>query len=143
MAAYLDAARHDRTWQQLKGANAHGELTGTLYIASTDPETSNSGALYLAAASYVANGGKVVASRADVDRTAPLLHKLLGELLSSDPALRKLVVRHGFRPQGDAAEFVTATGGKSAYLNQTLTGVRQAPVPTSQVLHEMARRARG
>jgi hypothetical protein len=214
MAAYLDAARHDRTWQQLKGADKHGELTGTLYIASTDPETSNSGALYLAAASYVANGGRVAASDADVDRTASLMHKLvsvqgaqqsstdaafrdfvsgagnplvlvyesqvasllaekqgigdltvlypdttansdhtvvplteqgraLGELLSSDPTLRRLAVRHGFRPQGDTAEFVTATAAHSTYLNQTLTGVRQAPVPTSTVLHEMALRARG
>ncbi|MER6219695.1 hypothetical protein ABT189_03725 [Streptomyces sp900105755] len=218
MAAYLDAARHDRTWQQLKGARAHGELTGTLYITSTDPETSNSGALYLAAASYVANGGRVVASDADVAATAPLLRKLvsvqgaqqpssdsvfrdfisgagnplvclyesqvvsllgdrggqqgadgdlvvlypdttvnsdhtvvplddagrqLGELLSTDPALRRLAVRHGFRPQGDSGEFVKATAGQTAYLNQTLTGVRQAPVPTSAVLHEMARRARG
>jgi hypothetical protein len=218
MAAYLDAARHDRTWQQLKGATAHGELTGTLYITSTDPETSNSGALYLAAASYVANGGRVVASDADVAGTAPLLRKLvsvqgaqqpssdsvfrdfisgagnplvclyesqvvsllgdrggqqgadsdlvvlypdttvnsdhtivplddagrqLGELLSTDPTLRRLAVRHGFRPQGDSAEFVKATAGHTAYLNQTLTGVRQAPVPTSAVLHEMARRARG
>lgn len=212
--AYVDAARHDRTWQQLKGARAHGELTGTLYIASTDPESSNSGALYLAAASYVANGGKVVAGKAALDRTAPLLHKLvsvqgaqqsstdavfrdfvsgagnplvlvyesqvaallaerhgaddlvvlypdttvnsdhtvvpldadgraLGELLSTDPTLRELAVRHGFRPQGDAAEFVAATADRAAYLNQKLTGVRQAPVPTSAVLHEMARRARG
>ncbi|GGN33170.1 substrate-binding domain-containing protein [Streptomyces fuscichromogenes] len=218
MAAYLDAARHDRTWQQLKGAAAHGELTGTLYITSTDPETSNSGALYLAAASYVANGGRVVASDADVARTAPLLRKLvsvqgaqqpssdsvfrdfisgagnplvclyesqvvsllgeqsgrhgtdsdlvvlypdttvnsdhtivplddagraLGELLSTDPTLRGLAVKHGFRPQGDSAEFVRATADRAAYLNQTLTGVRQAPVPTFAVLHEMARRARG
>ncbi|MEU3978705.1 substrate-binding domain-containing protein [Streptomyces sp. NPDC026672] len=214
MDAYLDAARHDRTWQQLKGSGKYGELTGTLYIASTDPETSNSGALYLAAASYVAQGGKVVASDADVDRTAPLLHKLisvqgaqqsssdapfrdfvsgagnplvlvyesqvasllidrqdagdltvlypdttatsdhtvvpltqtgrhLGELLATDPALRALAVRHGFRPQGDAAEFTSATAPYTSYLNQTLTGVRQAPVPTSAVLHEMARRARG
>ncbi|MBR8745540.1 hypothetical protein DSY14_28310, partial [Nocardiopsis sp. MG754419] len=45
MGAYLDAARDDRTWQQLKGAEKYGELTGTLYISSTDPETSNSGAL--------------------------------------------------------------------------------------------------
>ncbi|MGW7546332.1 hypothetical protein ACWGKQ_35270 [Streptomyces sp. NPDC054770] len=215
MAAYLDAARHDRTWQQLKGAKAHGELTGTLFIASTDPETSNSGALYLAAASYVANGGRVVANDGDIARTAPLLHQLvsvqgaqqpssdsvfrdfisgagnplvclyesqvvsllgaehsadddlvvlypdttvnsdhtvvplddagraLGELLSTDPTLRRLAVRHGFRPQGDSAEFVRATADRAAYLNQTLTGVRQAPVPTSAVLHEMARRARG
>ncbi|MFE2277876.1 substrate-binding domain-containing protein [Streptomyces sp. NPDC059454] len=214
MDAYLDAAGRDRTWQQLKGAEEHGELTGTLYISSTDPETSNSGALYLAAASYVANGGKVVASDAEIGRTAPLLRKLVGvqgaqqsstdaafrdfvsgagnplvlvyesqvaalldeqqnaddlvvlypdttvnsdhtvvpltedgrkvaEFLGSDPALRKLAVRHGFRPQGDVAEFAASTVGRTAYLKQRLTGVRQAPVPTSAVLHELARRARG
>jgi hypothetical protein len=214
MAAHLDAAGDDRTWQQLKGAAVYGELTGTLYISSTDPETSNSGALYLAAASYVANGGKVVASDAEVEKTTPLLRKLVSvqgaqqsstdaafrdfvsgagnplvlvyesqvaalldeqanpgdlvvlypdttvnsdhtvvpltergkavaELLGSDPGLRKLAVRHGFRPQGDLAEFAAATASRTAYLKQQLTGVRQAPVPTSAVLHELARRARG
>jgi hypothetical protein len=215
MRAYLDAARADRTWQQLKGAEKHGELTGTVYVATTDPETSNSGALYLAAASYVANGDRVVASDADVERTAPLLRKLvqvqgaqksssdqafrdftsgvgdplvlvyesqvaallreggdtvgdltvlypdttatsdhtvvplteegraLGELLTDDPRLRDLAVRHGFRPQGASAEFTSATEAHTAFINQQLTGVRQAPVPTSEVLHEMARRARG
>ncbi|MGP4086865.1 hypothetical protein [Streptomyces sp. KR55] len=214
MGAYLDAARDDRTWQQLKGAEKYGELTGTLYITSTDPVTSNSGALYLAAASYVDNDGRVVASDADVERTAPLLRKLVtvqgaqqsssdgafrdfisgagnplvlvyesqvaalltqgqgvddltvlypdttttsdhtvvplteegrevGELLSTDPELRRLAVRHGFRPQGATGEFTSATAGHTDYLNQKLTGVRQAPVPTSAVLHEMARRARG
>jgi hypothetical protein len=210
MAAYLDAARADRTWQQLKGATKYGELTGTLYLSSTDPETSNSGALYLAAASYVDNGGKVVASDAEVDRTAPLLHKLVSvqgaqqagsdaafrdfvsgagnplvvvyesqvaslladgqqpddlvvlypdttvnsdhtavpltengravaELLSTDAKVRELEARHGFRPQGEATEFAAGT----TYLKQELTGVRQAPVPTVKVLHELARRARG
>ncbi|MGX1314152.1 hypothetical protein RKD24_004271 [Streptomyces calvus] len=214
MAAYLDAARRDRTWQQLKGAERYGELTGTLFISSTDPQTSNSGALYLAAASYVANGGKVVASDAEVERTAPLMRTLvsvqgaqqsstdaafrdfvsgagnplvlvyesqvaalldeqqnaddlvvlypdttvnsdhtvvpltddgreLAELLGSDPTLRKLAVRHGFRPQGAITEFTAATVGRTAYLKQQLTGVRQAPVPTSAVLRELARRARG
>lgn len=214
MAAYLDAARRDRTWQQLKGAAKYGELTGTLYIASTDPESSNSGALYLAAASFVANGGRVVSSQADVERTAPLLRKLVGvqgaqqtgtdaafrdfvsgagnplvlvyesqvaslpgegqnpgdlvvlypdttvnsdhtvvpltengralaDLLSTDAGLRKLAVAHGFRPQGATAEFASATADRADYLNQELTGVRQAPVPTSKVLHELARRARG
>lgn len=210
MAAYLDAAKDDRTWQELKGAGKYGELSGTLYLSSTDPESSNSGALYLAAASYVANGGRVVASDAEVGRTSPLLHKLvsvqgaqqsstdasfrdfvsgagnplvlvyesqvaslladgqqpddlvvlypdttvnsdhtvvpltengkaLAELLASDPKLRELEIRHGFRPQGVAAEFTSA----GSYLKQELTGVRQAPVPTSKVLHELARRARG
>ncbi|MFJ7236992.1 substrate-binding domain-containing protein [Streptomyces olivaceus] len=215
MGAYLDAARAGRTWQQLKGADRHTELTGTLYVATTDPETSNSGALYLAAVSYVAGGDRVVSSKADLERTAPLLRTLvqvqgaqksssdaafrdftsgvgeplvlvyesqiaallreggeaagdmvvlypdttatsdhtvvpltdagreLGELLSGDPRLRQLAVRHGFRPQGATAEFTRATEARTAYINQRLTGVRQAPVPTSEVLREMARRARG
>jgi hypothetical protein len=65
--------------------------------------------------------------------------RALGELLSDDPVLRRLAVRHGFRPQGEATEFAAA----ATYLKQELTGVRQAPVPTSAVLHELARRARG
>ncbi|MFE5948094.1 hypothetical protein [Streptomyces sp. NPDC056480] len=213
MDAYLAAARADRTWQQLKGSAGHSELSGTLFITSTDPVASNSGALYLAAASYVADGGRVASNKAAITRTAPLLRKLvqvqgaqqsgsdapfrdfisgvgnplvlvyesqvaaqllagrpmgdlvvlypdttvssdhtlvpltengraLGELLSTDPELRRLAVRHGFRPQGAASEFTTATQSHTAYLNQTLTGVRQAPVPTGKVLHEMALRAR-
>ncbi|MEW1694414.1 MULTISPECIES: hypothetical protein [unclassified Streptomyces] len=213
MGAYLAAARADRTWQQLKGSTGHAELGGTVFITSTDPLASSSGALYLAAASYVADGGRVAADSAAVTRTAPLLRKLiqvqgaqqsgsdapfrdfvsgvgnplvlvyesqvaaqllagrpmgdlvvlypdttvnsdhtlvpltengrrLGELLSEDPELRRLVVRHGFRPQGAADEFSTATGAHTAYLDQTLTGVRQAPVPTGGVLREMALRAR-
>lgn len=213
MSAYLKAAEQDRTWQELKGSEKYGELTGTLFIATTDPETSNSGALYLAAASYVADGGRVAADNAAVTRTAPLMHKLisvqgaqqsstdatfrdfisgagnplvlayesqvasllvqgqevgdlavlypdttansdhtvvpltpegraLGELLSTDPTLRKLAVRHGFRPQGASTEFTEATAAQTRYINQKLTGVRQAPVPASKVLHEMALRAR-
>ncbi|MER8044865.1 hypothetical protein [Streptomyces sp. NPDC094032] len=213
MEAYLAAARADRTWQQLKGSAGHAELSGTVFVTSTDPLSSNSGALYLAAASYVADGGRVAGDKAAVDRTAPLLRKLiqvqgaqqsssdapfrdfvsgvgnplvlvyesqvasqliakadlgdlvvlypdttvssdhtlvplteagrtLGELLSTDPELRRLAVRHGFRPQGAPAEFTAATAGLTGYLDQKLTGVRQAPVPTSEVLHRMALRAR-
>ncbi|MBV1937494.1 hypothetical protein KUF83_13115 [Streptomyces sp. BV286] len=214
MGAFLKAAEADRTWQQLKGADRYGELSGTLFISTTDPASSNSGALYLAAASYVADGGRVADSEAAVARTAPLMRKLIsvqgaqqtstdaafrdfvsdvgnplvlvyesqvaalltqgrgvgdltvlypdttansdhtvvpltdegravGELLGTDKELRGLAVRHGFRPQGAAVEFTTATDAHSTYLNQTLTGVRQAPVPASKVLHEMARRAKG
>lgn len=212
MGPYLEAAGRNRTWQQLKGASAHTELTGTLFITSTDPQTSNSGALYLAAASYVADGGKVATDEAAVGRTAPLLKKLisvqgaqqtssdapfrdfisgvgnplvlvyesqvaslllqhqdtgdlvvlypdttvnsdhtlvpltddgraLGELLSTDKTLRELAVRHGFRPQGAAAEFDAATTPDAAFINRTLAGVRQAPVPTNSILHAMAVRA--
>ncbi|NUV66523.1 hypothetical protein G6W57_05270 [Streptomyces sp. CAI-121] len=216
MGPYLAAAEDDRTWQQLKGASGHAELSGTVFITSTDPVTSNSGALYLAAASYVADGGRVATDARAVERTAPLMRKLvqvqgaqqtssdapfrdfisgvgnplvlvyesqvasllmssqrqevgdlvvlypdttvssdhtlvpltdhgreLGELLSTDPVLRKLAVRHGFRPQGAAAEFTAATAGHTAYIDQRLTGVRQAPVPTAELLRSMARQARG
>ncbi|WP_151479387.1 hypothetical protein [Streptomyces albicerus] len=214
MSSYLKAADRDTRWQQLRGADKYGELTGTLFISTTDPTSSNSGALYLAAASYVADGGRVADSTEAVARTAPLMHKLvgvqgaqqsssdasfrdfvsgvgnplvlvyesqvasllaqgqgvddltvlypdttansdhtvvplteegraLGELLSKDKELRKLAVRHGFRPQGAAVEFTAATAAHTTYLNQKLTGVRQAPVPASKVLHEMARQARG
>ncbi|MEV6654190.1 hypothetical protein [Streptomyces sp. NPDC051219] len=214
MEPYLKAAGADRTWQQLDGAAGQSELTGTVFITTTDPVASNSGALYLAAASYVADGGKVATDDASVGRTAPLLRKLvtvqgaqqtssdapfrdfisgvgnplvlvyesqvasllmreqevgdlvvlypdttvasdhtlvpltelgraLGELLSTDKRLRELAVRHGYRPQGAAPEFTAATAAHTAYLNQKLTGVRQAPVPTSKVLHAMAQRARG
>ncbi len=210
MGTYLGAARKDRTWQQLKGAGKYGELTGTLYLSSTDPRTSSSGALYLAAASYVDNGGKVVAGDAEVDKAAPLLNKLVrvqgaqqsssdaafrdfvsgagnplvvvyesqvasllaggqqpddlvvlypdttvnsdhtvvplteegkavAELLSQDKTLRALAVRHGFRPQGGTPTFAAG----AAYLKQELTGVHQAAVPTSEVLRELAQRARG
>ncbi|MEU1552315.1 substrate-binding domain-containing protein [Streptomyces scabiei] len=213
MAAYLKSAEKGRTWQDLKGSEKYGELMGLLYIATTDPTTSSSGALYLAAASNVANGGRVVASKADLERTAPLMRELirvqgaqqpstdaafrdfvsgvgsplvlvyesqvaalfaagqdiddlvvlypdttvfsdhtvvpvteegraLGELLGTDPVLRELAARHGFRPQGAATEFTAAIAGRTTHLMQRLT-VRQAPVPTSEVLHEMARRARG
>ncbi|MEI7033223.1 hypothetical protein [Streptomyces pratensis] len=216
MGPYLAAAEDDRTWQQLEEADGHAELSGTMFITSTDPVASNSGALYLAAASYVADGGRVATDAAAVDRTAPLMRKLiqvqgaqqtgsdapfrdfvsgvgnplvlvyesqvaslllrsrpqeigdlvvlypdttvssdhtlvpltdrgreLGELLSTDPELRQLAVRHGFRPQGAAAEFVTATADHADYIDQRLTGVRQAPVPTAEVLRSMAVRARG
>ncbi|MDT0545756.1 MULTISPECIES: substrate-binding domain-containing protein [Streptomyces] len=213
MAAYLKAAKEDGTWQQLKGSGKYSELNGVVSITSTDPSQSNSGALYLAAASYVENGGRIVANDQDIARTAPLMKKLisvqgaqqsssdapfrdfisgaanplvlvyesqvasllmqkqdvgdmvvlypdvtvnsdhtlvpltsegrkLGELLSGDKKLRELAVRHGFRPQGAAPEFIAATAPHTAYLNQRLTGVRQAPVPKAEVLRDLARRAR-
>ncbi|MFJ7409851.1 hypothetical protein ACIQWZ_03440 [Streptomyces sp. NPDC098077] len=70
MDPYLTAAEDDRTWQQLKRASGHAELSGTVFITSTDPVTSNSGALYLAAASYVADGGRVATDAVDLPAAA-------------------------------------------------------------------------
>ncbi|MFI8265128.1 MULTISPECIES: substrate-binding domain-containing protein [unclassified Streptomyces] len=77
MGPYLKAAAEDRKWQQLSGSAAFAELTGTVFIKTTDPATSNSGALFLAAASNVANDKTVVSDDAGIDRTAPLMQKLI------------------------------------------------------------------
>ncbi|WP_329455923.1 hypothetical protein [Streptomyces sp. NBC_01497] len=212
MGAYLKAAGRGTKWQDLKGTSSHAELRGTLTITSTDPDTSNSGALLLADAAYVDSGGSVVTDQAGLDRTAPLLRKLVSAqgsqkssseepftdfisgvgtplvlayesqvaalllahqdpgdlvtlypdttvssdhtivpltpegwrfsaLLSGDPALQRLEVRHGFRPRAARAAFDEATAGDGAYLNRSLSGVVLAPVPTSDIIRRMARAA--
>ncbi|WP_411105703.1 hypothetical protein [Streptomyces sp. cmx-4-9] len=86
MGPFLKAAGEDRTWQQLSGSAAHAELTGTVFVKTTDPATSNSGALFLAAASHVANGGNVVSDDAGIARTAPLLRKLIAVQGALEPS---------------------------------------------------------
>ncbi|MEU8464915.1 hypothetical protein [Streptomyces sp. NPDC029003] len=217
MGPYLKAAGEDRTWQQLPGSAAYPELTGTVFIKTTDPTTSNSGALFIAATSNIANNATVVSDDAGIARTTPLLRKLisvqgalepstddpfrafisgsgeplilayesqvaslliqkqagggtddmvvlypdttvnsphtfvplddkareLGTLLATDPRLRELAVRHGFRPQEGVAEFTAATAPYAGYLNPGLTGIRQVGAPTVKVLMALAARAKG
>ncbi|MER7463839.1 hypothetical protein [Streptomyces sp. NPDC097981] len=214
MTPYLKAADEKRSWQQLSGSAAFAELTGTVFIKTTDPATSNSGALFLAATSNVANGNNVVSDQAGIDRTAPLMQKLisvqgalepstddpfrafisgsgeplilayesqvaallqqkqapgdmvvlypdttvnsphtfvpisenakeLGSLLATDPKLRELAIRHGFRPQNGVPNFTAATSAHAAYLNPELTGIRQVSAPTVKILMALAARAKG
>ncbi|MFD6182544.1 hypothetical protein [Streptomyces goshikiensis] len=219
MGPYLKAAGEDRNWQQLRGSEPFPELTGRVFIKTTDPATSNSGALFLAATSNVANDSNVVADDAGIERTLPLMRKLisvqgalepstddpfrafisgsgeplilayesqvaslllqeqghgdiksaenmvvlypdttvnsphtfvpisdgakeLGSLLATDPKLRELAVRHGFRPQEGVAEFTAATAPHAAYLNPGLTGIRQVGAPTVKILMALAARAK-
>ncbi|MFE2143807.1 hypothetical protein ACFXA3_19070 [Streptomyces sp. NPDC059456] len=86
MGPYLRAADEKRTWQQLSGSAAHPELGGTVFIKTTDPATSNSGALFLAATSNVANGNNVVSDQAGIDRTAPLMQKLISVQGALEPS---------------------------------------------------------
>ncbi|MFJ3202048.1 hypothetical protein [Streptomyces sp. NPDC086989] len=86
MGPYLKAADEKRTWQQLSGSAAHPELSGTVFIKTTDPATSNSGALFLAATSNVANGDDVVSDQAGIDRTAPLMQKLISVQGALEPS---------------------------------------------------------
>lgn len=77
-------------WRDLKQSDAFA--TGKAVLpASTDVRTSNSAAMYLALASYVANGQQVVQSQADVDRVLPVVAPLF--------------LRQGFQESSSAGPF--------------------------------------
>ncbi|MFJ6385417.1 substrate-binding domain-containing protein [Kitasatospora sp. NPDC092039] len=68
MDKYVEALKQGgRQWETLTDASRHPELTGTMYVSTTDPESSSSGALYLAILSYLANGKKVVSDDAGLN----------------------------------------------------------------------------
>jgi hypothetical protein len=77
-------------WRDLKASSAYA--TGKAVLpGSTDVRTSNSAAMYLALASYMANGQEVVQSQADVDRVMPVVAPLF--------------LRQGFQEQSSAGPF--------------------------------------
>jgi hypothetical protein len=62
--AYLKAVQAGTRWNQLPGAATAYNSSRTMLISSTDIRSSNSAGMYLAIASYVANGDNVVSSDA-------------------------------------------------------------------------------
>ncbi|MEU6234208.1 hypothetical protein [Kitasatospora sp. NPDC047058] len=73
MAEYLNAIRTGRRWDQLNG-DKPGDLAGDIFLTTTDPTTSSSGAMYVSLLSYLENGNQPVADAAGVERTKALLH---------------------------------------------------------------------
>lgn len=67
VAAYLDTVAAGTRWNQLPGAAQAYDSTRSLLVSSTDIRTSNSAAMYLAIASYVANDDNVVSTAAQRD----------------------------------------------------------------------------
>lgn len=65
--AYLDAVAAGKRWTDLQGSDAYPS-SRNIMITSTDIRSSNSALMYLALASYVANGNAVVTSE-DAART--------------------------------------------------------------------------
>jgi len=59
-------------WKDLKD-NAAYAVSKSVLVSSTDVRRSNSGAMYLALASYVANGNNVVQSDTDIAKVLPLM----------------------------------------------------------------------
>jgi hypothetical protein len=89
-------------WRELKASQAFA--TGkSLLISSTDVRTSNSAAMYLALASYLANGEQIVQSQAEVDKVLPVVVPLflrqgLQEQSSSGPFEDYLALGMGKAP---------------------------------------------
>ncbi|WP_316520673.1 substrate-binding domain-containing protein [Kitasatospora brasiliensis] len=75
MDKYVAALKQGgQRWKDLTGAAAHPELDGLVYVSTTDPESSSSGALYLAILSYLANGNQVVSDDAGVKAVQDVLY---------------------------------------------------------------------
>ena len=77
-------------WRDLKKSEAFATGKAVL-VNSTDVRTSNSAAMYLALASYLANQQQIVQSQADVDRVLPVVAPLF--------------LRQGFQEQSSAGPF--------------------------------------
>ena len=77
-------------WRDLKSSKAFSTGKSVL-VASTDVRTSNSAAMFLALASYVANNQQIVQSQADVDRVMPVVAPLF--------------LRQGFQEQSSSGPF--------------------------------------
>jgi hypothetical protein len=75
MARYLElVARHVR-WDQLKNNTAY-PVRKDILVSTTDPRSSNSAAMYLAIASYVANGDMVVQGASAERKVLPTMSGL-------------------------------------------------------------------
>ena len=77
-------------WKELKSSDAFATSKSVL-VNSTDVRTSNSAAMYLALASYLANNQQIVQSQDDVDRVMPIVAPLF--------------LRQGFQEQSSAGPF--------------------------------------
>jgi hypothetical protein len=75
MARLLDTMQKGTRWKDLPGNTVY-PVGKSVLISSTDVRKSNSAGMYLALASYLANGNNVVDKETDADRIAPRMVSL-------------------------------------------------------------------
>jgi hypothetical protein len=90
LPALLNLIKAHKRWKELQESAAFATNKAVL-INSTDVRTSNSAAMYLALASYVANNQSVVQSQDEVEQVTPLMTELF--------------LRQGFQESSSAAPF--------------------------------------
>ncbi|NTW38144.1 MAG: hypothetical protein HGB17_19035, partial [Syntrophobacteraceae bacterium] len=72
MKSLLAAIAEGKRWRDLRD-NQDYAIGKKILVSSTDVRTSNSAAMYLSLASYVANGEEIVSSEAQADAVMPLM----------------------------------------------------------------------
>jgi Bacterial extracellular solute-binding protein len=75
MPKLIDMMDKGVRWKDLKGNDVYPTSKSVL-VSSTDVRKSNSGAMYLALASYVANGNNVVQSEEELQKVLPLMTRI-------------------------------------------------------------------
>ncbi len=103
MPAYLALVAKNTRWTDLAGNTAY-PASKSILITSTDVRTSNSAAMYLSIASYVANGGNVVADD-------PTAHRVV-------PQVAPLFLRQGF----------TASSSEEPFQDYLSVGIGKTPM---------------
>ena len=102
MPKLIEVISQGKRWRELKNSAGFSTSKAVL-VSSTDVRTSNSAAMYLALASYVANGEQVVQSAEDVAKVIPVVAPLflrqgLQEQSSSGPFEDYLALGMGKAP---------------------------------------------
>ena len=90
MNRLLETMQRGTRWKQLPGNSVY-PVNKSILVSSTDIRKSNSAAMYLALASYLANGSNVVQSEAEVQRVLP--------------AMTELFLRQGYQEASTAGPF--------------------------------------
>ncbi|MBN1584288.1 MAG: hypothetical protein JXA89_26500 [Anaerolineae bacterium] len=75
MERFMELVASGKRWVDLEN-NAAYPVNKSVLITSTDVRTSNSAAMYLSLASFVANGSRIVQSESEIDQIMPLLTPL-------------------------------------------------------------------
>jgi hypothetical protein len=78
MAKLVDMMQKGTRWKDLPGNTVYA-VGKSVLVTSTDVRKSNSGAMYLALAAYLANGNNVVDNEADADKVAASMVKLFAK----------------------------------------------------------------
>ena len=122
MSKLLTMVDQGKRWKDLPD-NEKFSVSRSIYLSSTDPAKSNSGQMYVALASYVANADKVVSSPAEVTAVIPLVQKLF-----TDQGYMEV------SSQGPFADYMTMGMGKApmvlAYESQFIEVALKNPAVT-------------